>query len=139
MKAVFTTLALVIATGLLTGCQTSLLKPEQGSTAYATVIHPIFWGATRITVTLNGMTYAGVANESSHDISGEQAIQFGWQSDHRHPNIRQEMRFLLGETTLTANDGANLACSHLRHGDDWRLRCKTAQSNEITFYRVNHY
>jgi hypothetical protein len=139
MKTTLTTLALMTATGLLTGCQTSLLKPEPGITASATVKHPIFWGSTQITVSLNGKTFNGTANESSHDISGEQAILFGWQSDHRHPNIKQEMRFLLGETILTANDGAKLACSHLRHGDDWRLRCKTAQSNEIAFYRVKHY
>lgn len=136
MKTTLTTLALVATTGLLTGCQTSLLKPEPGSTASATVIHPILWGATRITVFLNGKTYTGVANESSIEISGEQATQFGWQSDHSHRNIKQEVRFLLGETTLNANDGAKLTCSHLQHGDNWRLRCKTAQSNEIKFYRM---
>jgi len=136
MKTTLATLALVVATGLLTGCQTSLLKPEQGSTAYAAVIYPIFWGATRIEVTLNGKIYKGVANESSIEISGQQAIQFGWQSNHNHPYIKKEMRFLLGETTLDASDGAKLTCSHLQHGDNWLLRCKTTQSDEIKFYRM---
>lgn len=136
MKFAFTALTLAVTAGLLTGCQTFLLKPASGNIAFATVEHPVFWGNTRITVSVDGKSFTGVANESSIDISGEQAIQFGWQPDHRHPNIKQEMRFLLGETILTTNDGAKLACSHLQHGDDWRLRCKTAQSNEIAFYRI---
>ena len=55
---------------------------------------------------------------------------------HKHPFIKQEMRFYFGTTTLTADDGAKLACDHLKHGDDWRLRCKIGDGKEIALYRV---
>jgi len=44
------------------------------------------------------------------------------------------MNFLFGSTTLAANDGMLLACDHLNHGDDWRLRCLIAQGNELALY-----
>ncbi len=134
MKITFPTLALVAMTGVLTGCQTFLLKPESGNMAFATIEHPVFWGNTRITVSLDGKSYAGIAGELKNETTGEQAKRFGWKLDHKHPNIKQEVNFLFGSTTLAAGDGMLLACDHLNHGDDWRLRCLTAQGNELALY-----
>ena len=83
-----------------------------------------------------GKTYAGVAGEARKDTTGEQALRFGWDPAHKHPHIKQEMDFLFGSTILTAPDGTQLACDHLRHGDDWRLRCKRPDSKEVVMRRV---
>ncbi len=136
MKTALATLALIAATVGLTGCQTSLLKPMSGNAASATVKYPILWGATQITVMIDSKTYTGVAGELYDETTDEKARRFGWESSHEHPNIKQEMKFLYGSTTLTANNGEKLACDHLKHGDDWRLRCKTADGKEIALYRI---
>lgn len=136
MKTALAALTLVAASAALTGCQTSFLKPMSGNSASATVKYPILWGATQITVALDNRIYTGVAGELHDETTNEQARRFEWAPGHEHPNIKQEMSFLYGSTTLTAGDGEKLSCDHLKHGDDWRLRCKTAQSNEIKFYRV---
>lgn len=137
MKLAMLAVAMVVTTGGLAGCQTSLLKPVSGNTASATVKYPILIGATQITVSLDGKAYAGVAGELHRDTTGEQALRFGWEPGHRHPHIKQEMKFLFGTATLTAADGSKLVCDHLQHGDDWRLRCKTAEGREIALNRVN--
>ena len=137
MKIASIALAFAVATGGLPGCtQTSLLKPVSGNAASATVESPILAGVARIAVTLDGKTYAGVAGEARKDTTGEQALRFGWDPAHKHPHIKQEMDFLFGSTILTAPDGTQLACDHLRHGDDWRLRCKRPDSKEVVMRRV---
>jgi hypothetical protein len=127
---------MVFATLGLGGCQTSLLKPMSGNSAFATVKYPIFVGDTQITVSLDGKTYAGIAGEFRNDTTGEQALRFGWKPNHKHRNIKQEMLFLFGTTTLTAVDGEKLICDHLKHGDDWRLRCNSVEGKEMALYRV---
>ena len=87
-------------------------------------------------MSLGGKLYTGVVGELQRDTSGEQALRFGWAPGHKHPFIKQEMKFLYGTTILTAADGSRLSCDHLQHGDDWRLRCKTAGGEEIALYRV---
>ncbi len=134
MKTAFSTLILVATAGLLAGCQTSMLKPESGNATLATVKHPIFWGDTRITVLHNGKSYTGVAGELIDETTDERADSFGWKPGHRHPNIKQEMKFQFGTTTLTANDGTLLVCAHMKHGDNWRLRCSTTLGEEIKLY-----
>ncbi len=62
MRTRLIVVVLLAASGLLAGCQTSILKPESGNSATATVEHPIFFGQTHIAVTLDGKTYTGVAN-----------------------------------------------------------------------------
>lgn len=136
MKTALATLALVAATVGLAGCQTSLLKPMSGNSASATVKYPILWGATQITVMIDSKTYTGVAGELHDETTDEMTRRFGWEPSHLHPNIKQEMKFLYGSTTLKASNGEKLACDHLKHGDDWRLRCKTANGKEIALYRV---
>lgn len=122
----------------LTGCtQTSLLKPVSGNTASATVESPpLYMGTARLTVALSGKTYTGAAGELRRETTGEQALRFGWDPAHKHPNIKQEMKFLFGSTTLTSADGAKLDCDHLRHGDDWRLRCNKPGGGEVALQRV---
>ena len=130
-------LALAVATGGLTGCtQTSLLKPASDHAAFATVERSILASTARITVSLDGKAYIGAAGEARKDTTGEQALRFGWDPAHKHPHIKQEMDFLFGSTILTAPDGSQLACDHLRHGDDWRLRCKRPDSKEVVMRRV---
>lgn len=136
MKTALTALALVAATVGLAGCQTSLLKPMSGKATSATVKYPILWGDTQITVSLDGKTYTGLAGELHDETTGEQARRFGWEPSHVHRNIKQEMKFLFGSTTLTTNGGDKLVCDHLKHGDDWRLCCKTVNGKEIALYRV---
>lgn len=136
MKTRLIVFVLIAATGLLAGCQTSILKPESGNTASAIVEHPILLGTTHITVTLDGKLYTGVAGELHKDATGEQALRFGWQPKHKHFRIKQEMEFYFGTTTLTTADGEKLDCDHLKHGDDWRLRCKLGDANEVALYRV---
>ncbi len=138
MKTALTTLALVATIVGLAGCQTSLLKPMSGNSASATVKYPILWGPTQITVMLDSKTYTGVSGELHDETTDEQVRRFEWAPYHKHPNIKQEMKFLFGSTTLTADDGQGLSCDHLKHGDDWRLRCKTADGKEIALYRVKH-
>ena len=46
------------------------------------------------------------------------------------------MDFLFGSTILKAPDGTQLACDHLRHGDDWRLRCKKPDNEEVVLQRA---
>lgn len=116
--------------------QTSLLKLASGDTASATVESPpVHFGTARFSVILDGKTYTGTAGELRQDTTGEQALRFGWEPAHRHPNIKQEMKFLIGSTVLVAPDGARLECDHLRHGDDWRLRCKRTGGGEILLQR----
>jgi len=137
MKTASIALILAAAMGGLAGCtQTSQLKPVSGNAASATVESPILAGTARITVSLDGKTYVGVAGEARKDTTGEQALQFGWDPAHMHPHIKQEMDFLFGSTILKAPDGTQLACDHLRHGDDWRLRCKRPDSGEVVLQRV---
>ncbi|MDT3736784.1 MAG: hypothetical protein ROZ00_11200 [Denitratisoma sp.] len=117
----------------LAGCsQTLLLQQMAGNSATATVESPpLHSGAARLTVMLDGKTYAGSAGETHEDATGEQARRFGWSKDHKHKWIKQEMEFLVGSTVLVAADGARLECDHLRHGGDWRLRCKRSGGGEI--------
>ncbi|TBR11099.1 MAG: hypothetical protein EPO47_02520 [Rugosibacter sp.] len=136
MKFRLIVLVLVVASGFLSGCQTSILKPESGKTATATVEYPILFGTTHIAVTLDGKTYTGVAGELHEDIGGEQALRFGWQPKHKHYFIKQEMEFFYGDTTLSADGAETLPCDYLKHGDDWRLRCKVGDGKEISLYPV---
>ena len=136
MKIATIALALAVATGGLAGCtQTSLLKPMSGNAASATVESPILAGTAHITVSLDGKTYVGAAGEARKDTTGGQALRFGWDPTHKHPYIKQEMNFLFGSTILKAPDGTQLACDHLRHGGDWRLRCKRGDGREIALQR----
>ena len=138
MKTASIALLLAAATAGLSGCtQTSLLKPVAGNAAFATVASPILSGTARITVSLDGKAYSGMAGKAQKDTTGDQALRFGWDPAHKHPHIKQEMDFLFGSTILTAPDGSQLACDHLRHGDDWRLRCKRPDSGEIVLQRVS--
>lgn len=136
MKTALVALTLVAASTGLTGCQTSFLKPMSGNSASATVKYPIFWGNTQIAVALDNRIYTGVAGELNDETTDDQVRRFGWAPTHEHPNIKQEMSFLFGSTTLTAGDGEKISCDHLKHGDDWRLRCKTVNGREIALYRV---
>jgi hypothetical protein len=133
MKTQASSLAITIAVAvLLAACaQISTLKPTSSASASATVENPIIFGKARLSVVLGGKTYTGQAGESRNDTSGDQARRFGWNPEHRHPHIKQEMDFLFGRTTLRAVDGAQLQCDHLQHGDDWRLRCKDASGGEF--------
>ncbi|MFY9327210.1 MAG: hypothetical protein WAO76_04205 [Georgfuchsia sp.] len=136
MKTRLIVLTLIVAAGLLAACQTSILKPESGNQVTATVEHPILFGMTHITVTLDGKTYTGVAGELREDVTGEQALRFGWAPEHKHLFIKQKMRFRFGTATLTTVNGEQLNCDYLQHGDDWRLRCKIGDGKEFALYRV---
>ncbi len=138
MKSTVHTLGLGALIFALAGCtQTSLLKPVSGTTATAIVESPpLYMGTARIIVMLGGKTYSGAAGPLHLDSTGEQALRFGWDPAHKHPHIKQEMDFLIGSTTLTSADGATLDCDHLRHGDDWRLRCKKPGGGEVELQRV---
>ncbi len=136
MNTALTALIMVFATVALGGCQTSILKPMSDTSTFATVKYPIFVGDTQITVSHDGKIYNGIAGVLHNDMTGEQALRFGWEPNHKHRNIKQEMLFLFGETTLTADDGEKLICDHLKHGDDWRLRCNMVGGKEMVLYRV---
>lgn len=136
MKTALATLALVAATAGLTGCQTSLLKPMSGNSASATVKYSLLWGDTQITVSLDGKTYSGIAGKLHNETTGEQALRFGWEPGHQHRRIKQEVNFYFGTATLAADNGEKLVCDHLKHGDDWRLRCKAVNDKEIALYRI---
>lgn len=138
MKSALQTLGLGALILALAGCaQTSLLKPASGNTASATVESPpLYFGTARLAVALGGKTYTGATGELHQETTGEQALRFGWDPAHRHPNIKQEMKFLFGSTTLTSADGATLDCDHLRHGDDWRLRCNKPGGGDVALQRV---
>lgn len=138
MKSTVHTLGLGAVIFALASCaQTSTLKPVSGNTASATVESPLlFMGTARLTVVLGGATYTGAAGELIKETTGKQALRFGWDPAHKHPNIKQEMEFFFGSTTLTSADGAKLDCDHLRHGDDWRLRCKKPGGGEVALQRV---
>lgn len=137
MRSVLRPMAPLAVLLALAACtQTSLLRPASGDGASATVVNPILLGTAQLSVVLDGKTYTGLAGEARHDTTGEQARRFGWDPEHKHPHIKQEMKFLFGSTALMAADGTKLECEHLRHGDDWRLRCKTAEGKDIALYRV---
>ncbi|MBI4291856.1 MAG: hypothetical protein HY661_10285 [Betaproteobacteria bacterium] len=138
MKSTNGSLTLLVASLALTACtQTSLLKPESGNTASAIVESlPVLFGTARFAVSLDEKTFTGAAGELHEDTTGDQAGRFGWDPSHKHPHIKQEMKFLYGSTTLTAVDGDKLECDHLRHGDDWRLRCKRPGAGDIQLRRV---
>lgn len=136
MKLHFITFVMIAATTVLTGCQTSTLKPLSEDTATATVVHPIFFGATRITVTLDGRTFTGVAGELHEDVTGEQALRFDWQPRRKRISVRRKLNVFFGATTLTSDDGEKLACDHLKYVDEWRLRCKIDGGKEVALYRV---
>jgi hypothetical protein len=131
-------LATFAAGAALAACtQTSLLKPESGNSASATVESlPVLFGKAHISVSIDGKMYVGDAGGLAEDETGTQARRFGWEPAHKHPNIKQEIKFLYGSTSLTAADGDKLECDHLRHGDDWRLRCKRPGNGEVAFQRV---
>lgn len=138
MKSIKNAFALgIITIFVLPGCTpTLLLKPVPDDSASATVESPpLYFGTARLTVVLDGKRYAGAAGELREDKSGMQARRFGWRPGHKHPNIRQEIKFLFGSSVLTAADGTQLECDHLRHGDDWRLRCKRPGGGEVQLQR----
>ena len=62
---------------------------------------------------------------------GDISKQFGWYPDHEHRNIKQEMAFLFGATTLLAHDASTNHCKHLKHGDDWRLLYTNPKGEQI--------
>lgn len=136
MKAVF--MALVLATALGGCAQTSLLRSPLDNRASAIVEDPILPGEAQITVVFDGKAYSGVEGESHEDTTGEQALRFGWKPGHEHPNIKQEVDFFFGSTTLVASDGSRLSCDYLHHGDDWRLLCKTPDRGEVALRRIEH-
>ena len=74
-----------------------------------------------------GFAAHGSAKRPQHKVRAKFAVA---------AHIKQEMDFLFGSTILTAPDGTQLACDHLRHGDDWRLRCKRPDSKEVVMQRV---
>lgn len=138
MKPATNTLTLGAVILALAGCtQTLLLTPVSGNTASATVQSPpLHLGAAHLSVVLDGKTYVGIAGDSHRETRDEVRQRFGWTPDHRHPGIKREMIFLRGATTLTATDDTTLDCEHLRHGDDWRLRCKRAGGEVVQLQRA---
>lgn len=138
MLATMRHIALFAAVPTLVACtQTALLKPVSGNFASATVeSHPILCGTAHISVSIDGKTYAGDAGALVEDESGVQARRFGWEPAPRHPHIKQELKFFYGSTNLVAAGGDILECDYLRHGDDWRLRCKRPGNGELAFQRV---
>ncbi len=128
-------LMLSVAMGVLGGCvQTSFLRAPSGTDPWAIVDDPLP-GKARIAVMLDGKKFLGVEGASHKESGYEQPIRFGWDPAHRHPHIKQEMKFFLGSAMLVASDGSRLLCDHLQHGDEWRLRCK-AGDGEILLQRV---
>ncbi len=157
MISTLNTLALSAVILALTGCaQTSLLKPVSGNDTSATVENPILFSRARLTVMLEGKTYTGVAGETREETTGEIPLQFGWDPEHIYPHLKQDtprsqlskhhprkhrheketLSFWFGSTILTANDGATLTCDHLKHENDWRLRCKRPSGEEIVLQPV---
>ena len=133
-----TVLMILVLAAAISGCaQTSLLRSPSDSQVSATVEDPILPGEAQITVVFDGKTYSGVEGESYEDTTGKQALRFGWKPGHEHPNIKQEVNFFFGSTTLVASDGSRLSCDYLHHGDDWRLLCKTPDRGEVSLRRVH--
>ena len=117
-----------------TGCaQTLHLKSATDATSSAVVMHQMLYGSAQISLLLNGSIYSGQVSKPTKQASGEEVIKFGWKLDHKHPNIKQEVLFLIGSDTLTATDGKKLACDYLVHGDNWRLRC-IVSNEKIMFF-----
>lgn len=136
MSGVNRTFALVVALLQLSGCTQTLLLTSDNSASATVKSPPIHFGTARFTVVMDGKTYVGSAGELREDTSGTQSRRFGWAARHKHPNIRQEMKFLFGSSMLAAADGGQLECDHLRHGDDWRLICKKpAGAGEVQLQR----
>ena len=131
MKTTLTTLALVVATGLLTGCQTLELHTISEPRVSATITDPVLFGDARIAVSVNKKIYQGSVGKLSEIAEGDISKQFGWNPDHEHRNIKQEGAFLFGTTTLQAGDATTIQCKHLKHGDDWRLLCTNPKGEKI--------
>jgi hypothetical protein len=98
---------------------------------------PVLFGNARITVSINKKIYQGPASELSEIAVGDISKQFGWNPDHEHRNIKQEMDFLIGTTTLRAEDSSTIQCRHLKHGSDWRLICTNPKGEEIGLLQAN--
>lgn len=128
------TLSAAIVLVMLTGCQqTLILKPDSSINASAVVTSQILYDSAQISVFLDRKIYSGEVIKPTKQATDEQAIQFGWQPGHKHRNIKQEMLFFFGTTTLNSVDGTTLTCDHLKHGDNWRLRC-IANAGKIVFF-----
>ncbi len=128
------TLGTAIVLVTLTGCQQTLkLKPDSSIDASAIVTSQILHDSAQISVLLDRKIYSGQVIKPSKQATDEQAVQFGWQPGHKHRNIKQEVLFFFGTTTLNSDDGATLTCDHLKHGDNWRLRC-IANAGKIVFF-----
>lgn len=121
---------LIAGLGLLSGCQTLNLATTSESGTSAIVTDPVLFGDSRITVSIDKKTYQGPAGALSEIAAGEITKEFGWNPDHNHRNIRQEMDFLFGATTLVADDATTIQCKHLKHGSDWRLLCTNPKGQQ---------
>ena len=128
---------LIAGIGVLSGCQTLELHTASEPRTSATVTDPVLFGNARITVSINKKIYQGPAGELSEIAVGDISKQFGWNPDHEHRNIKQEMDFLIGTTTLRAEDSSTIQCRHLKHGSDWRLICTHPKGEEIGLLQAN--
>lgn len=135
MKVRAINLATILAAGLLTGCQTSLVGPNPERSSKAMVEHPFLAGPTRFTVTLENQTYVGIAEEPKEDTTGQQALDFGWKLRHHHPSLQPDEAFLYGTSALVSDSGKKLRCDYLKHNEDWRLRCKDDNGVEVMLKR----
>jgi hypothetical protein len=131
MNVIFKLTILIAGIVVLTGCQTLDLHTASEPRTSATVTDPVLFGSTRITVSINKKIYRGSVGELSEIAASDISKQFGWNPDHEHRNIKQEMDFLFGTTTLLAEDSSTILCRHLKHGSDWRLLCTNPKGEQI--------
>lgn len=122
---------LIAGMGVLSGCQTLELHTASEPKTTATITNPVLFGDARIAVSINKKIYQGSVGKLSDIAVGDISKQFGWNPDHDHRNIKQEMAFRFGTTTLLADDATTIQCKHLKHGDDWRLLCTNPKGEQI--------
>jgi hypothetical protein len=122
---------LIAGIGILSGCQTLELHTASEPRTSATVTDPVLFGNARITVSINKKIYQGSVGELREIAASDISKQFDWNPDHGHRNIKQEMNFLFGTTTLLAEDSSAIQCRHLKHGSDWRLLCTNPKGEQI--------
>lgn len=122
---------LIAGIGILSGCQALELHTASEPKTSATVTGPVLFGDARITVSINKKIYQGSVGELSEIAVSDISKQFEWNPNHKHRNIKQEMSFLFGATTLLADDASTIHCKHLKHGDDWRLLCTNPKGEQI--------
>jgi hypothetical protein len=116
---------------ILSGCQTLELQTATAPRISATVTNPVFFGDARIAVSIDKNTYQGSVSKLSEIAFGDIPKQFDWNPEHKHMNIKQEMAFLFGTTTLQAENTETIQCEHLKHGNDWRLLCTNPKGEQL--------